>query len=322
MIPLPLKARPDILNSLVTGGAGFIGSHLVEALLARGHTVRVLDNLSTGHLDNLAGVIDRIEFINGDLRDKSVVEKAVSGVDFIFHLAAMVSVPQSMVQPMAAESINAAGTLNLLQAAHEAGAKSLVLSSTCAVYGDDPTLPKTEAMIPAPKSPYAVAKLAAEHYCRVFHESFNLNTVVLRYFNVFGPRQDSSSAYSGVTSIFIDKLMQDIAPTIYGNGKQTRDFVYVADAVRANLLAAESKQAAGQVLNIGTGRQVSINQLFESLCRILGCTIQPNYGPARSGDIVHSFSNSDRARKVLGWQAQVELEQGLQQLVVNLKISK
>jgi UDP-glucose 4-epimerase len=221
---------------LVTGGAGFIGSHLVEALLARGDTVRVLDNLSSGYLDNLAAAFDRIEFIQGDIRDEAAVKNAVAGVDFIFHLAGMVSVPQSMIQPLEAELANAGGTLNLLQAAGEAGVQCFVFSSTCAVYGDEPTLPKTETMLPEPKSPYAVAKLAAEHYCRVYNNSFNLKTVVFRYFNVFGPRQDPSSAYSGVISIFVDKLSQGVIPTIFGDGQQTRDFVYVGDVVRANYL--------------------------------------------------------------------------------------
>jgi len=306
---------------LVTGGAGFIGSHLVEALLARGHAVRVLDNLSTGYVDNLSAVNNRIEFIQGDIQDQTVVQEAMRGVDFVFHLAAMVSVPQSMVQPMEAEIMNAAGTLNLLQAASQAGVQCFALSSTCAVYGDEPTLPKVETMLPQPKSPYAVAKLAGEYYCQVFNESFNLKTVVFRYFNVFGPRQDPSSVYSGVISIFVDKLSQGIAPTIFGNGEQTRDFVYVADVVRANLLAVETEQAAGQVFNIGAGHQVSINQLFESLCKILGCQVEPVYGPPRAGDIVHSLSDPHLARKVLGWQADVSLEQGLQQLVSHLKIS-
>lgn len=305
---------------LVTGGAGFIGSHLVEALLARGDTVRVLDNLSTGYVDNLQPVIDQIDFINGDIRDKAVVQKAMRDVDFVFHLAAMVSVPQSMDQPMEAELMNAAGTLNLLQAASEAGVQCFVLSSTCAVYGDEPTLPKVETMLPDPKSPYAVAKLAAEYYCQVFSKSFNLNTVVFRYFNVFGPRQDPSSAYSGVISIFVDKLSQGIVPTIFGDGEQTRDFVYVADVVRANLLAVETKQAAGQVFNIGTGHQISINQLFGSLCGILGCDVEPNYGPPRAGDIVHSLSSPERAKNVLGWQAEIGFEEGLRHLVANLKI--
>jgi len=306
--------------SLVTGGAGFIGSHLVEALLTRGDTVRVLDNLSTGYVDNLQPVIGQIDFINGDIRDKAVVQKAMRDVDFVFHLAGMVSVTQSMYQPMDAELMNAAGTLNLLQAASKAGVQCFVLSSTCAVYGDEPTLPKVEAMLPDPKSPYAVAKLAAEYYCRVFSKSFNLNTVVFRYFNVFGPRQDPSSAYSGVISIFVEKLSQGIAPTIFGDGEQTRDFVYVADVVRANLLAVETRQAAGQVFNIGTGHQISINQLFESLCGVLGCDVEPNYAPPRAGDIVHSLSSPERAKNILGWQAEIGLEEGLQNLVVNLKI--
>jgi len=315
-----MKLENRMSLSLVTGGAGFIGSHLVEALLARGDTVRVLDNLSTGYVDNLQPVIDQIDFINGDIRDKAVMQKAMRDVDFVFHLAAMVSVTQSMGQPMEAELMNAAGTLNLLQAASEAGVQCFVLSSTCAVYGDEPTLPKVETMLPDPKSPYAVAKLAAEYYCRVFSKSFNLNTVVFRYFNVFGPRQDPSSAYSGVISIFVDKLSQGIVPTIFGNGEQTRDFVYVADVVRANLLAVETRQATGQVFNIGTGYQISINQLFGSLCGILGCDVEPNYAPPRAGDIVHSLSSPERAKNILGWQAEIGLEEGLQNLVANLKI--
>jgi nucleoside-diphosphate-sugar epimerase len=319
---LRLKTENNVALCLVTGGAGFIGSHLVEALLTRGNSVRVLDNLSSGYIENLQPVINHIEFFNGDIQDSAIVKKAMHGVDYVFHLAAMVSVPQSMHQPMDAELMNAAGTLNLLQAASEAGVRCFVLSSTCAVYGDEPTLPKIETMLPEPKSPYAVAKLAGEHYCQVFNESFNLKTVIFRYFNVFGPRQDPSSAYSGVISIFADKLSQGVAPTIFGDGEQTRDFVYVADVVQANLLAVETEQAAGQVFNIGTGQQSSINQLFKTLCGVLGCDIQPNYASPRVGDIVHSFSNPDRAKTVLGWQAEVGLEEGLRNLVADLKISR
>jgi UDP-glucose 4-epimerase len=300
---------------LVTGGAGFIGSHLVEALLARGDRVRVLDNLSSGRLENLSAVINQIEFIEGDVRDEVIVQKATAGVEFVFHLAAMVSVPKSMVEPMEAELVNAVGTLKLLQAAKAAGVHRLVLSSTCAVYGDEPTLPKTETMPPQPKSPYAISKLAAENYCQVFNESFGLKTVVLRYFNVFGPRQDPSSPYSGVISIFVDKMSQGLAPTIFGDGQQTRDFVFVGDAVRANLLAAEVDQAAGQVFNIGSGQQTSISQLFDHLRRILNRDLSPHYGPPRPGDIVHSCSDPGRARTILGWQSQVSLEEGLRQLV-------
>jgi nucleoside-diphosphate-sugar epimerase len=300
---------------LVTGGTGFIGSHLVEALLIRGDTVRVLDDLSSGQLENLSHIIDRIDFIEGNIRDSATVQQATTGVDFIFHLAALVSVPKSMAEPTEAELINAVGTLNLLNAAKAAGVQRLVLSSTCAVYGDDPTLPKTETMCPQPKSPYAISKLAAEYYCHIFNESFGLETVILRYFNIFGPRQDPSSAYSGVISIFVDKLSQGLAPIIFGNGQQTRDFVFVDDVVRANLLAAEAPKAAGEIFNIGTGRPISINQLFENLRHIFNRDLKPDYRPARTGDILHSYANPSRAKTVLGWQAQVDFEKGLKRLV-------
>lgn len=299
---------------LVTGGAGFIGSHLVEALLAQGQQVRVLDNLSSGRLANLAGVLDQIEFIEGTIEDPTIVVRAVAGAEFVFHLAAIVSVPDSMAKPVQTEQINTLGTLNLLRAAREAGSHRLVLSSTCAVYGDEPTLPKTEIMRPQPKSPYAVSKLAAEYYCQIFWESFGLETVILRYFNVFGPRQDPSSPYSGVISIFVDKLSRGLIPVIYGDGQQTRDFVFVGDVVRANLLAAAEPQAAGNIFNIGTGHPVTIQQIFETLSRIFECEVTPGYGPARSGDILHSYANPSRAEVVLGWQAQVTLETGLKHL--------
>ncbi|RMF04880.1 MAG: SDR family oxidoreductase [Chloroflexi bacterium] len=305
-------------QSLVTGGAGFIGSHIVEALVARGDRVRVLDDLSSGHPENLAAVRDRVEFIEGSIEDPVAVKQAAAGVAQIFHLAAMVSVPQSMAQPVAAERANALGTLNVLLAARDAGARRLVLSSTCAVYGDEPSLPKHEQSPILPKSPYAVSKFAAEQYCRLFHESFGLETVVLRYFNVFGPRQDPSSAYSGVISIFVDKLRQGAAPFIYGDGEQTRDFVFVKDVVAANLRAADTPDAAGQVFNIGTGRQTSINRLYTELCRILNFSEPPVYQPPRHGDIRHSCADAARASSVLGWTAQTSLADGLRQLVDQL----
>jgi UDP-glucose 4-epimerase len=300
---------------LVTGGAGFIGSHLVEALLAHGQQVRVLDNLSTGRRANLAGVVDQIEFIEGTIEDQAIVARAVAGVEVIFHLAAIVSVPQSMAEPAQTEQVNTLGTLNLLQAARAAGVRRLVLSSTCAVYGDGPSLPKIETMRPQPKSPYAVSKLAAEHYCQIFWEAFGLETVALRYFNVFGPRQDPSSPYSGVISIFVDKLSRGLAPTIFGEGQQTRDFVFVEDVIRANLMAAATPQVAGTTLNIGTGYPISIQRLFEALCQIFECEVAPTYGPARSGDVLHSYADSSQARAALGWEAQVTLETGLKRLV-------
>lgn len=303
---------------LVTGGAGFIGSHIVEALVARGDSVRVLDNLVTGYLGNLSGVQDRIEFIEADIQDKTAVQQAVSGVDFIFHLAAVVSVPQSMQAPEETELVNAIGTLNILQAAKAHNVRRLVLSSTCAVYGDEPTLPKVEPMLPHPKSPYAISKLAAEGYCQLFNESFEVETAILRYFNVFGPRQDPSSAYSGVISIFVDRMSQGRIPMIFGDGEQTRDFVFVADVVRANVLAAQTPDAAGQIFNIGTGRPTSINQLYNSLAGIFEINGKPNYQPPRSGDIIHSYSRPAKAKSILGWSARVDFEEGLNQLAESL----
>ncbi len=300
---------------LVTGGAGFIGSHLVEALVAQGEQVRVLDNLSSGQPYNLAGVLKRIEFIEGDIRDEATVQRAIAGIDVVYHLAAMVSVPESMAKPLEAESINAAGTLHLLNVARAAGVRRLVLSSTSAVYGDEPTLPKTEAMATQPQSPYAISKLTAEAYCHLYTRAFGPETAVLRYFNVFGPRQDPASPYSGVISIFVDRLGRGKAPLIFGDGEQTRDFVFVEDVVRANLLAAAVPAAAGQIFNVGTGRPVSINHLFEQLRRIFECDLKPDYQPARPGDIRYSYADPSRAQAVLGWSAEVAFEDGLRRLV-------
>jgi UDP-glucose 4-epimerase len=302
---------------LVTGGAGFIGSHIVDALLARGNQVKVLDNLSTGRLENLTHIRDKIEFIAGDLRDEAAVRQAVAGVEAIFHLAALVSVPESVQRPLEAEQVNAIGTLHLLQAAQAVGVRRLVFSSTCAVYGDEPTLPKTERMPPAPQSPYAISKLAAEGYCKFFTGVHGLETVILRYFNVYGPRQDPSSAYSGVISIFVNKLSQGTAPLIYGDGEQSRDFVFVADVTRANLIASTHPTAAGHIFNIGTGRPATINRLFKALCTIFNCNVQPTYRPARPGDIRHSYADPGAALAGLGWSAQVPLEEGLRRLVAN-----
>ena len=302
---------------LVTGGAGFIGSHLVEALLNRPDTktVRVLDDLSTGHRHNLAPVMAKIQFMAGDLRDEACLAQAVAGVDIIFHLAAQVSVPKSMVDPLTTHAINATGTLKLLQAAQQAGVRRLVNTSTCAVYGDEPTLPKMETMRPEPKSPYAVAKLAAEGYCQHFTTYHHLETVTLRYFNVYGPRQDPSSAYSGIISILIDRLANDQPVTIYGDGEQTRDFVYVGDVVMANLLAAEQTNAAGKTFNIGTKQATSINQLYDLVSRLLDKPTKPTYGPAREGDIRHSWTDPQQAEQILGWRAETALIDGLREII-------
>jgi len=310
-----MTKNSKIKTCLVTGGAGFIGSHIVEALVSHGHKVRVFDNLSTGHLANLAAVHDQIEFINGDIQDEIAVQSAMAGIEWVFHLAAMVSVPESMEHPLKAESINALGTVNLLQAARKSNVKRLVLSSTCAVYGDEPTLPKIETMATRPKSPYAISKLTAEQYCLLYNEAFGLETAILRYFNVFGPRQEPSSPYSGVISIFVDKIRQGISPTIFGNGEQTRDFVFVTDVVQANLLAAELPKAKGHIFNIGTGQPVSINQLFENLARILNSSLKTLFKFPRVGDIEHSFSDPTLAKQLLGWASQVTLVDGLQKTV-------
>jgi UDP-glucose 4-epimerase len=307
---------------LVTGGAGFIGSHVVEALLWGGHRVRVLDNFSTGRRANLAEVLNQIELIEGDIRDLAAVREATRGVELIFHLAAMVSVPESMKDPLAAEAINARGTLNLLTAAQQQRVRRLILSSTCAVYGDPAALPVSESQPTCPKSPYGVAKLAAEGYCAVFNQTLGLETVVLRYFNVYGPRQDASSPYSGVISIFVERLLKGQTPTIYGSGEQTRDFVYVSDVVRANLQASQLAAAAGHTFNIGRGHPVSINQLLQELNRLLGTNLNPVCAPLRSGDIQRSFADVSQAATILGWQAEVSLQKGLEQFLAAAALSK
>jgi UDP-glucose 4-epimerase len=308
-------------NYLVTGGAGFIGSHLVEALTRRPDTaqIRVLDNLATGHRHNLAAVSSRLEFVEGDLTDPTALKQAVEGVDVIFHLAAQVSAPKSMFDPLTTQEINATGTLKLLEAAHQAGARRLVFSSTSAVYGDDPTLPKVEDMRPQPKSPYAIAKLTGEHYCRYATDYHGLETVVLRYFNVYGPRQDPSSAYSGVISIFIDRLLKDEPITIFGDGEQTRDFVFVTDVVAANLAASEQADAVGRTFNIGTGQTVSINQLYEATSQYLNKTTAPRYEAARAGDIKYSWTDPVLAKQYLNWTAQVPFADGLAQTINSVR---
>ena len=304
----PVRSSPPYL---VTGGAGFIGSNIVTTLLARGHTVRVLDNFSTGRRENLAQFLDRIDLIEGDLRDPAAVRRAVRGVRTVLHLGALPSVPESVEDPLASHEVNATGTLNLLTAAEEAGVERVVLSSSCAVYGDDPALPKVESMLPAPKSPYAASKLAAEHYCRTFNETFDLETVCLRYFNVFGPRQDPASQYAAVIPNFITAMLRGQPPTIFGDGEQTRDFVYVANVVEANLLAAAAPAAPGSVLNVAAGAQYSLLDLVAALNDILGTHITPVHAPPRPGDIRHSYADINAAHHTLGYAPTVDLHKGL-----------
>ncbi|MGD8283509.1 MAG: SDR family oxidoreductase [Desulfobacterales bacterium] len=299
-------------KALVTGGAGFIGSHLVDALLAGDCQVAVLDNLSSGKLSNLNHVQDKIRFYKNDIKEPGALEDAAKGCDVIFHLAAVVSVQQTIDHPLESTMVNDIGTLNVLEAARKANVKRVVLASSCAVYGDDPRLPKEESMIPKPCSPYAVHKLSAEHYARIYDELHGLETVSLRFFNVFGPRQDPSSPYSGVISIFMNKAVSNQIPVIYGDGNQSRDFVYVKDVVKANLLAAERDNIGGKIFNVGTGSFVRINRLWELISSLNGQPSEPRHGPARPGDILHSVANIESAKALLKFRTEVTLEAGLE----------
>ncbi|MEA2524570.1 MAG: hypothetical protein QOF73_1797 [Thermomicrobiales bacterium] len=300
---------------LVTGGAGFIGSHLAARLVERGEAVRVFDNFSTGKMENLAPLAFKAELVKGDLRDMAAVRKAMAGVEVVFHQAADPSVPRSMADPAACYEANVLGTVNVLQAAREAGVRRVVFASSCAVYGDAPGLPKTERMGIAALSPYASSKIAGEHLCQVFTRAFEVEAVALRYFNVFGPRQDPASAYAPVIPRFVKALLDGEPPVIYGDGEQTRDFVYVDDVVQANLLAAQSPDAPGKVFNIASGRSVSLNRLLGSLIGIMGVPAQPIYLPARVGDVRHSAADVSAAAAALGFEILVPFELGLARTV-------
>jgi UDP-glucose 4-epimerase len=298
---------------LVTGGAGFIGSHLAEALVNGNCRVTILDNLSSGNQMNLEPFKDRITFYQGDIRQRDILEKAAQDCDVIFHLAAVVAVQNTIDNPVESTEINDIGTLNVFEAARSQNVRRIVFSSSCAVYGDDPLLPKSESMNPKPTSPYAVHKLSAEHYARIYHELFGLETVSLRYFNVFGPRQDPSSPYSGVISLFMTRAAMQKAPVIYGDGNQSRDFVYVLDVVKANLLAAAMNQPQGRIFNIGTGSQVRINRLWELIATLSGQkNLVPRYKPARAGDILHSYADMEYTSSTLDFQPDFSLEKGLE----------
>ena len=298
---------------LVTGGAGFIGSHITDRLLADGHRVRILDNFSTGKQENIPDSAD-VEVIAGDVGDYDTVQHAMAQVDIVFHEAAIASVPETVGNPLASERVNYRGTLNILEAARQASVKRVMFACSAAVYGDLPELPKREDMHIKPLSPYSVDKLAAEHACQMYFLLYGLETVSLRYFNVYGPRQDPSSPYSGVISIFSDHLSQGKQPTIYGDGEQTRDFVFVADVVEANIRAAAAPAAAGKAINIATGSKLSINELLKTICNIKGQPFEPRYKPGREGDIKHSRADISAARKYLDWQPVVGFEDGLRRL--------
>jgi UDP-glucose 4-epimerase len=298
-------------SALVTGGAGFIGSHLAEALVARGCRVTVLDNLVSGREANLSGFARGLSFIRGDIRDRQAVEAAARGAEAIFHLAAVVSVPQTVADPVGSTEVNELGSLNVLAAAERFKARRLVFASSSAVYGDEPSLPKREAMPPRPLTPYAAQKLAIEYHLKVFAGLYGLPAVSLRFFNVFGPRQDPSSPYSGVISIFMDRALRGAAPVVYGDGLQSRDFIYVGDVVRALLAAAAAPAPAGDVFNVGTGRAVTVNRLWESVAALTGAARDPQHAPPRPGDIRHSVAAVDAAAERLGFRAATEFEAGL-----------
>jgi UDP-glucose 4-epimerase len=301
--------------ALVTGGAGFIGSHLVEGLLAAGRAVRVLDDLSTGCEANLAAVRGRIEFVRGDLLDEKTLQRAVEGVDVVFHQAAIPSVPRSIADPLRTNAVNVDGTLLLLEAARRAGTRRVVFAASSSAYGDSETLPKVESMPPQPLSPYALQKYAGEVYCRLFTELYGLETVALRYFNVFGPRQNPDSPYAAVVPLFIRSCRRGEPATIHGDGEQSRDFTYVGDAVSANLLAAQARGAVGRVLNVAGGRRITLNELLRTLQEITGSRVPPVHGPPRAGDVKHSEADIGLARDLLAFEPRVPLHEGLRATV-------
>jgi len=295
---------------LVTGGAGFIGSHLSEELVRRGHRVRVVDSLITGkrrNLDHVAGV----DFVEGDLADADVAARAAQGVDYVLHQAAIPSVPRSVKDPIASNRANITSTLNILVAARDAGVKRFVYAGSSSAYGNAAALPKREDMATGPLSPYALQKLVGEQYCRMFTDLYGLETVTIRYFNVFGPRQDPSSPYSGVISLFSAALLDGRQPTIYGDGEQTRDFTYVANVVDGVLRACDAPKASGEVINVATGGRISLNELLATMNRIVGTNITAVYGPPRAGDVRDSQADISKARALLGYQPLVGLEEGL-----------
>ena len=301
--------------ALVTGGAGFIGSHLVQRLVGLGHQVRVLDDFSTGREENLQEVWERIEVVRGDVADPHVVQPAMEGVTWVFHQAALASVPKSVEDPLATHRVCATGTLVVLQAARQAGVKRVVYAGSSSAYGDQPTAAKRESDPPMPLSPYAAAKLAGELYCRSFYHTYGLETVVLRYFNVYGPRQDPHGPYAAVIPRFVEALLRGESPRVFGDGGQSRDFVYVQDVVEANLLAVQSPRAAGTVLNIGSGRSTTLLELLQILQDLLERKIPPRFEPPRPGDVYHSQADITRAADLLGYRPRVTLAQGLQATV-------
>ncbi len=303
------------MRVLVTGGAGFIGSHLVDRLLREGAEVRVLDNLATGHRRNLAHVAGDIDEHDADLRDPAALAHAVDGIELIYHQAALASVPRSVKDPQTTFDVNVTGTLNLLVAARDAGVRRVVFASSSSVYGDSPISPKHEDLTPNPLSPYAISKLSGEQLCTVFNTLYDIETVSLRYFNVFGPRQDPDSPYAAVTPKFIRALMSGERPAIYGDGEQSRGFTYISDVVEGNMLAGRVPEAAGQVMNLASDTSVSVNHALALIAREIGVEPDPDYQPPRPGDIRDSLADITRAREILGFDLGVPFEQGVKATV-------
>jgi UDP-glucose 4-epimerase len=302
--------------ALVTGGAGFIGSHLVEALLAEGLRVRVVDNLVSGYVSNLAHLKGRFEWLEGDLSHLALCHRAVEGVDYVFHQAAIASVPRSVHEPLLSHDSGPTATINILEASRLAGVHRFMFAASSSAYGESLELPKHEDMLPQPLSPYAAGKLAGEHYVHAYAQTMGLDGVSLRYFNVFGPRQDPSSPYSGVISIFIKQMSQNRRPTIYGDGRQTRDFTYIANAVAANLAAMRHPQPLGGIVfNVGAGERIQLLELVAALNAIFETNLEPEFQPSRSGDIHDSWASLDRIERVLGYRPSVTFHEGLRRTV-------
>jgi UDP-glucose 4-epimerase len=300
------------MDYLVTGGAGFIGSNIAEHLVGQGKSVRVFDNFSSGKRENVRSFAGKGEIVEGDLRDPKAVQQIVNGVRFVLHLGAIPSVTRSVEDPRATTEANITGTVNLLLAARDAGVKRVVFSSSSSVYGDTPTLPKHEDMPPSPLSPYAIHKITGEYYCRVFWRLYGVETISLRYFNVFGPRQDPQSQYAAVIPRFITAIMRDQSPVIFGDGRQTRDFSHVENVVDANVAACEApKEALGESFNIACGGRISLLELVDTVNRSLGKKIKPRFDPPRPGDILHSQADISKAEKLLGWKPRMNFAEGI-----------
>jgi nucleoside-diphosphate-sugar epimerase len=296
---------------LITGGAGFIGSNIAASLIKQNKKVRIIDDLSTGKIENILAFKHKIEFIEDSICNRSAIQEAVKGVDYILHQAAIPSVQRSVEDPLLTNYVNVIGTLELLNAAKQNNIRCVVIASSSSVYGDTPQLPKREDFLPLPLSPYAVSKVTIEHYAQVFSNLYGLNVVCLRYFNVFGPRQDPSSEYAAVIPAFITALLTERRPKIFGDGNQSRDFCFVENVVQANLLACSASGLSGKIINIGSGQTITINQLFSELKSLLNSKIEPIYAPPRKGDIRHSLADITKARTILKYNPQINLKQGL-----------